>query len=140
VTSSPTDPNRAISDHQLPPEAYRRMTVILRGGLLLSLAVLAVVLSLYVAVHSGSTSSQTIASNPVLNYLSVPGLASGLAHGSLEAYLTLGLLVLLATPILRVASGFYYFEKEGDRPLAAITFTVLVLIFLGLLVIGPLFR
>jgi uncharacterized membrane protein len=130
----------SLPDRTLPPAAYVRMTLILRAGLLLSLTILAVTLAVYVAVHPAATSASVIGSNPILRYLSVTGLVVGLARGSLEAYLTLGLLVLLVTPVLRVASGFYYFEKGHDRGLARITLAVLLLLLFGLLVLGPLLR
>ncbi len=43
----------------------------------------------------------------------------------------------MATPIVRVASGFYYFRRGGERTMAAITLTVLALILFGILVFGP---
>ena len=116
------------------------MTWILRGGLFASLAVLVGSLVVYLSQHPGESYQSVIASNPILGYLSVPGLAHGLATGSVNAYLTLGLLILVATPLLRVASGFYYFERGKERALAGVTLTVLVLLLVGILVIGPLVR
>lgn len=124
----------------LPPEAYRRMSQVLRAGLVVSLGMLAVGLAVEIALHSGQPISEIVSSNPILQYLNLPGLAAGLASGSLSAYLTLGLLVLVATPLLRVASGFYYFATGGERWMAGITLTVLVLLLLGILVLGPLIR
>ena len=124
----------------LPPEAYRRMTFVLRVGLGLSLAILVGSLVAYVLVYPGATSSSVLSGNPILRYLSLPGLATGLASGAVEAYLTLGLVVLVATPIVRVLSGFYYFRKGGERTMTAITFAVLAMLVVGLLVIGPLVR
>jgi len=65
------------------------------------------------------------------------GLASGLASGSVPAVLTLGMIVLIATPIVRVTPGLYYFRKVGERAMTEISLTVLVLLLLGILVIGP---
>lgn len=129
-----------VAAKPLPAEAYRRMTLVLRLGLGLALAILTVGFVAFVAMNSGLSWSAVVSTNPILNYLSFPGLASGLASGSIPAYLTLGLIVLVATPIVRVVSGCYYFEKAGEHAMTAITFTVLVLLLVGILLIGPYIR
>jgi len=130
-------PNPAYPEKPLPPEAYSRMTLVLRFGLGLSLAILAVGILAFWAMNPGLDSSSVLANNPILGYLSVPGLGSGLASGSIGAVLTLGLIALVATPIVRVVSGLYYFRKGGERAMTAIAFAVLMMLLLGLLVIGP---
>jgi uncharacterized membrane protein len=94
----------------------------------------------YLIVHPSATSQTALASNPILQYLNPAGLVHGLVTGRREAYLTLGLLVLLATPILRVATGVYYFHKDGERSMTLLTATVFVLLLVALLVVGPLVR
>lgn len=121
----------------LSPEAYTRMTLVLRAGLGLSVAILLGALVAYLVTHPNATSQAVLAANPILGYLSPGGLVRGLTNGHREAFLTLGLLVLLATPILRVATGAYYFYKDGEREMAAITTTVFVLLIVGLVLIGP---
>ena len=138
VDSSPAIQSSAT--RSLPPEAYTRMTLVLRLGLGIALVLLAGGLLVYLAGNPRASSSSVESNNPILGYLTVPGLASGLAAGSATAILTLGLLVLVATPILRVVSGLYYFGRTGERAMTAIVLTVLVLLLLGLLVIGPLLR
>jgi uncharacterized membrane protein len=127
-------------DVRLPAAAYSRMTFVLRAGLLSSLAILAVTLGVYLVEEPTATSQGIIGSNPALRYLSLTSLGSGLAAGSPVAYLTLGVLVLVATPVVRVLSGFYYFERGGERTMAGLTVTVFALLLVGLLVIGPLVR
>jgi len=116
------------------------MTLVLRVGLVASLSILAVTLGFYLAEEPSATSEGTIASNPALQFLSLNGFVSGLAAGSLPAYLTLGLLVLVATPLARVLSGFYYFRRGGERAMAGVTITVFALLLVGLLLVGPLVR
>jgi len=128
------------ADLTFPPAAYERMAVVLRVGLFVSLALLLGALVTYLLLHPSTSSTEAIGSNPILQFLSLSGLATGLASGAPGAYLTLGLLVLVATPIVRVASGFYYFRRGGERSLATITFVVIVLLLLGLFVIGPFVR
>lgn len=125
---------------RLPDSAYRGMALLLRAGLFVALAILAGALVWYLLVNPSATLASALATNPILGYLGVTGFAHGLASGAPAAYLTLGLLALVATPIVRVASGFYYFRKDGERTMERITFTVLVLLLIGLLVLGPLIR
>ena len=122
----------------LPPESYVRMAFVLRVGLGAALAILGGSLVGYLLVHPGESSSSILSANPILGYLSLQGLAAGLASGSLPAFLTLGLAVLVATPIVRVLSGFYYFRRAGERTMSAITMSVMLLILVGIFVIGPL--
>jgi uncharacterized membrane protein len=116
------------------------MAFVLRIGLVLSLALLAVGVVLYVWLNPRETFAGVLSNNPILSYLSFPALASGLAGESVSALLTLGLIVLVATPVMRVASGLYSFGKVGDRAMTGIAFAVLALLLLGVLVIGPLVR
>ena len=122
---------------ELPPEAYARMTLVLRLGLYLAVVVLLGSLTAYLIVHPGADSAGAIAQNPILGYLGLAGLIGGLRTGSAAAYLTLGLLVLVATPVVRVLSGLYYFHRNGERTMAAVTFTVFVMLLVGLFAVGP---
>jgi|HubBroStandDraft_1064217.scaffolds.fasta_scaffold82280_2 uncharacterized membrane protein len=127
-------------DRTFPLAAYEQMSRMLRIGLFTSLAVLIGALATYLVTHPAARSASAINSNPILQFLNVSGLVRGLAAGTPTAFLTLGLLILVATPIVRVGYGLYYFRRGGERTLAGITLTVLVLLLLGLLVIGPLVR
>lgn len=124
----------------LPESEYRWMSVLLRGGLLASLTLLVGALTAFARTHPDLTVARGVATNPILEFLGLPGLASGLAAGDPAAYLTLGLLAMVATPILRVAAGFYYFRRGRERGMEAITLSVLVLLLVGLLVLGPFIR
>jgi uncharacterized membrane protein len=124
----------------IPDDAYRRMALVLRVGLLGSVAILLGALVAYLVEYPGATSGSAIGSNPIVSYLSVGGLAHGLATGAPEAYLALGVFVLIATPVLRVAAGVYYFRRGRERTMAWVTFAVLVLLLLGVFVVGPLIR
>jgi len=137
TVGSSTAPTRPSPVKPLPNEAYVRMTFVLRVGLGVSLAVLAGGLVAYLVMNPGSSSGAVLSGNPILSYLSLSGLGSGLAAGSVGAVLTLGLIVLVATPMIRVVSGLYYFGKGRERAMTYITSAVLVLLLLGLLIIGP---
>ncbi|MGD0587979.1 MAG: DUF1634 domain-containing protein [Thermoplasmata archaeon] len=124
----------------LPLDAYLRMTLVLRVGLGMALAILGGGIVAYTLENPNASSSSVLTNNPILSYLSLEGLGSGLASGAVGAFLTLGLIVLVATPIVRVLSGLYYFRRAGERTMTAITFAVFVLLIVGLLAIGPYVR
>jgi len=137
---STVDPAADPPAKPLPLDAYLRMTLVLRLGLGLALAILGAGIVVYIVQNPNADSSSVLSNNPILGYLSLGGLGSGLAAGAVGAILTLGLIVLVATPIVRVLSGFYYFRRAGERTMTAITLTVLAMLVIGLLVIGPLVR
>ncbi len=56
------------------------------------------------------------------------GIGEGLVHLRPFAIVQLGLLVLLATPVLRVATSVLAFALEGDRLYAAVSGIVLVIL------------
>lgn len=55
----------------------------------------------------------------------------GLAHGNGQAVIVAGLLLLIATPILRVAVSLYSFARERERDYVLITALVLILLLLS---------
>lgn len=55
----------------------------------------------------------------------------GLAHGNGQAVIVAGLLLLIATPILRVAASLCSFAREHERAYVLITSLVLILLLLS---------
>jgi uncharacterized membrane protein len=125
---------------RLPAVAYARMAFVLRAGLLASLVVVVVSLAVLVARDPSAPIPAGISTPSTAGYLGLAGLASGLSSGAPVSYLTVGLLGLVATPLLRVASGLYYFRRGGERTIAAVAAVVLALLLAGIFVIGPLIR
>jgi uncharacterized membrane protein len=60
-------------------------------------------------------------------------LLSGLVALDPAAYLSVGLIALIATPFVRVAGSIVAFAREGDRRYVVITSTVLVVMCLSVL-------
>ncbi len=125
---------------ELPAPVYRRLAATLRIGLSIALGILAGSLAVLLARAPASPAVGWITTNALLPYLALGSLASGLAHGAPAAYLSLGVYALIATPVVRVAAGFYSFRHQGERGMAAIAAGVLALLLFGLLVVGPLVR
>ncbi len=130
----------SVDRPELPAEAYRDMTRILRIGLVTSLVILLGGVVAYLVLNPSVGFAEMIASNPILSYLGLTPLAHGLATGEVQAYLTFGVLVLVVTPIARVATGVYFFARNREREMALVATTVMVLLLVGILLVGPLLR
>ena len=64
---------------------------------------------------------------------SLPGIVHGTLAGDARAIIQLGLVLLIATPILRVAFTWVAFALQRDRMYVAITSIVLAVLLYGLL-------
>lgn len=127
-------------EHSLPAEAYSRMALVMRAGLAVSLGMLIASLAGYLYKHWNQTPKDLIATNPIMSYISPSGLLNGMLEAHTEAFMTLAIIILAATPALRVLTGFWYMLQSDDRALARIAICVFVMLMLGYLVIGPLLR
>lgn len=120
-------------------ERVRRVEVIisqlLRFGVAISLALIIVGTAMTFLHHPVYVSSPE-----TLLRLTKPGaafphslhdVALGLASLRGQAIVTVGLLILIATPVLRVAVSIFGFLYQGDRVFAAITTVVLCLLLLS---------
>ncbi|MGI0156390.1 MAG: DUF1634 domain-containing protein, partial [Thermoplasmata archaeon] len=116
-----------------------RLALLLRTGLLAAAAV--VLVGIVRVVLSGAALQLTVLSPGADQVAFNPSaLWAGLAAGSGESILTLGLLLLVAVPVARVALGAVTFYIERDPLLTRATLVVLVLLLIGLFAIGPLLR
>jgi len=131
---------RVSSAGDLPPSVYRHMADVLRIGLAVALGVLAGAFAVLLARSPGSSSGGWISSNPLVRDLDPRVLGAGLAAGTPEAYLTVGVYALVATPVVRVLTGAYSFFRHGEGRMGALSTAVLALLLVGLLVVGPLVR
>ncbi|HEX3580447.1 MAG TPA: DUF1634 domain-containing protein [Thermoanaerobaculia bacterium] len=113
------------------------ISITLRTGVLVSIAVILSGVIFTFAHHPAYFSSR-----PALGELidarehftsSITGVAQGVRalHG--QAIVMLGILLLIATPIVRVAISTFLFAAEHDRRYVVITATVLVLLLISLM-------
>jgi uncharacterized membrane protein YfcA/uncharacterized membrane protein len=133
----------SVSSEQSDADHQRQMTLVrqaevlisnvLRGGVLLSAAVILVGVVLYY-LHPQPANTHALTYPNRLGQV-IPGVLSG----SAEAIITLGLLVLLATPVLRVAVSIGAFALEHDWLYVGITTLVLALLLASILVLGDIF-
>ncbi len=111
-----------------PPTITDFIGWILQGGVLLSTAV--IVLGLLLAVlRPGGYSLQRALVFPV----TLSQIAAGLLVWQPQAVIMLGLLLLIATPIIRVVASMVAFSFERDRKYVIITLLVLAILMLSLL-------
>uniref|UniRef100_Q01NC3 DUF1634 domain-containing protein n=1 Tax=Solibacter usitatus (strain Ellin6076) TaxID=234267 RepID=Q01NC3_SOLUE len=98
---------------------------LLRGGVILSAAVtLAGGAWHFVQAGSLVPHDRVFRGEPA-ELRSVGGVLHGVAAGHAETLIQLGLLILIGTPIARVAFSVYAFAAEGDRTYVMITLIVL---------------
>jgi uncharacterized membrane protein len=121
--------------------------IVLRSGVVLSGIIIAIGTSLFVANHSLDDTSAYLAYNPGLvphgNFsVSLASIFSGLVSLDPSSIIQLGFLVLLATPVARVALSLFLFAAERDRMFVYLTATVLAILLFSMLVtpLIPLFK
>jgi uncharacterized membrane protein len=114
------------------------VATLLRVGVLLSIAIIAAGMVITFVHHPDYFSSR-----PALGSLTAPDahfpstigeVITGVRHGSGQAIVTAGLLVLILIPVARVALSIVLFVIERDRLYAAITATVLVVLLISFVV------
>ena len=101
---------------------------ILQVGVLISAGVICSGIILLL-VHPGHGSSQQLFVFP--HTLSEVG--NGLLALHPQAFIALGLLLLIATPVVRVAASIFAFALEHDRRYVAITLVVLTILLVSFL-------
>jgi uncharacterized membrane protein len=105
------------------------ISYVLRGGVTLSAGLLILGALLY---YARVFSAGTPAHPPPFPH-TLAGVFHGLAQGDPLAILSLGLLVLLLTPVARVVVSILAFARERDRLYVAITTLVLLILLVSFL-------
>ena len=123
--SAPSADPHASDRESLVRRAELIISGVLRGGVVLSAAIILLGVALYYL--------RTPRANPAIAQPdpfphSFPAILTGLAHADGLAIIALGLLILLATPVIRVAVSIVAFALEGDRLYVAITTLVLLIL------------
>ena len=84
-----------------------------------------------------TTVEQLTSSNFGKTTLDVGVLLSGVAAANPIYVIQLGLIILLATPVLRVVASVLLFAAEKDRTYVVITLIVLGVLLVSIFVVGP---
>jgi uncharacterized membrane protein len=131
-------PARQSQPFKLQPWRDRRIEVILgnllRTGVLVSAAVVLVGACIYLYRHAHDPADYRVFRGEPSEYRTISGVIQSVISGRGQGIIQLGLLLLIATPIARVAFSVVGFAIERDRLYVAFTLLVLAILlysFLG---------
>jgi uncharacterized membrane protein len=132
---NPGDPAASQARHSAFDDARMDLIMgrLLQVGVLLAAGIVLAGGALYLVQNpAGRADYRTFTAHPML--LCHPSeLLHGLARADAAAIVELGILLLVATPICRVAFAVAAFAIERDRLYVAISLTVLTVLLLGML-------
>ena len=106
--------------------------MMLRVGVSIAAAVILLGGVLYL-LHGGAAPDYTHFHSAPAEVLSVGGIFAGVARGSSLSIIQLGVLLLIATPVVRVIFALIGFLREGDRLYAWVSAVVLAILMFSLL-------
>jgi uncharacterized membrane protein len=122
------------------PDLNDSIGKVLRYGVVLSSAVVAVGLALLVLAPPPGTPGTLqglLAAGFGRPTLSPAALVEGVRAGDAISVLQLGTLILLATPLARVAASVLLFLRDGDMIYVGIALLVLATLLISIFVVGP---
>jgi len=131
----------APQPHPLPPQPQKwddhRIEVILgnllRTGVLISAAIVLWGACIYLFRHAHEPADYRIFRGEPSEFRTIPGVIRSVINGRGRGWIQLGLLLLIATPIARVAFSIVGFAMERDRMYVAFTLIVLAILLYSLL-------
>jgi uncharacterized membrane protein len=132
---------RSSADYEAKRKQYaenaKRIGWVLRVGVSLSSLLVGIGLILFLTGHGGpDTRDAALGKGVDLQPLSVSHLYHRVIKADSEAIIELGLIVLLLTPMARVALTLALFIRQRDRIYIALSTIVLVILLLGFFGIG----
>jgi uncharacterized membrane protein len=107
---------------------------LLRAGVLLSAAIVLIGAILYLVRHGSSPVEFRVFQGEPADLRSLHGVVRDTVAFRARGIIQLGLLILIATPIARVAFSIYAFARERDR--MYVIFTVIVFLILMFSILG----
>lgn len=109
---------------------------LLRAGVLLSAFVVLSGGIIYLARHGHQPVNLRVFRGEPQNLRTVPGIAHEIAHFHAQGIIQLGLLLLIATPVARVAFSVWAFARERDSMYVVFTLIVLAVLLYSLFASG----
>ncbi|TDX00781.1 DUF1634 domain-containing protein [Dinghuibacter silviterrae] len=106
---------------------------LLRGGVLLSTGIVIIGGIVYLARHGQELPEYGTFHGQPREFRTIPGIARGVWDGKGRAVIQMGILVLIATPVFRVAFSIIGYLLEKDYLYTAITLLVLAIILFSML-------
>lgn len=130
-------PARQPRPFQPQPWRDRRIEIILgnllRAGVLFSAAVVLCGACIYLFRHAHEPADYRVFRGEPSEFRTIPGVIQSVINGRGRGLIQLGLLLLIATPIARVAFSVAGFAIERDRLYVALTLIVLAILLYSLL-------
>ena len=121
------EPKRVLTDKQMD----RIISILLRSGVLLSAMVVLAGGVFYLIRHGAAFPDYRVFRGEPANLRSVSGILIDALSFHTRGMIQLGLLLLVATPVARVAFSILAFALQRDR-----TYVIITLIVLGVLLFG----
>jgi uncharacterized membrane protein len=109
---------------------------VLRVGVTLAAAVSASAMTMHIATGSHALPDYGVFRGEPAHARSIRGVLAGVLAREPTALMQLGLMILVATPVARVAFSVIGFALERDRLYVGLTLAVLALLLLGLFGVG----
>lgn len=106
---------------------------LLRAGVLFSAVVVLCGASIYLSRHAHEPANYRVFRGEPSEYRTIPGVLRSVLNGRGRGFIQLGLLLLIATPIARVAFSIAGFAIERDHLYVAFTVVVLIVLLYSLL-------
>lgn len=113
------------------------LAVLLRAGVLLAAALVLLGGLLHLILHGGLRPDYRHFAGEPGEFQHPTQILALALHFSPEGLIQLGVLVLLATPVVRVAFSLFAFARERDRTYVGLTALVLLVLLLSLLGVLP---
>jgi uncharacterized membrane protein len=108
------------------------MAILLRAGVLLAATVVLIGGSLFLGRHGSRIADYHVFHGAPVDLRTVPGILADALAGRGRGLIQLGLLILIATPIARVALALVAFLLQRDRLYATATLIVLAVLAFSL--------
>ena len=110
-----------------------RISILLRAGMMIAATVILTGGVLFLSIHGRTTPDYRTFRGVPDQLNSVHYILRGALHGQSLAIIQLGMLLLIATPVLRVLFSVFAFAAARDYLYVAISTTVLVILFYSLI-------
>lgn len=110
-----------------------RMGLLLRAGVVLSAALMAAGAIIYLVNHGREYPQYGTFKGEPDNLRGIAPILHGAIAGRGRGLMQLAVLVMIATPVLRVAFSVYAFARQHDRMYVAVSLIVLTLLLYGLI-------
>lgn len=123
-----TKENKRVTDYDM----QQLIGQVLRYGVLIS-GFVAIVGGIWYLIQQGSLLTHyTVFNGEPAGYTSLTGIIKGLGQGSANEIIQLGVVILIATPIIRIVFSLVSFILEKDRMYVVITLIVLLIILFSM--------